>query len=259
MSTATQERNLPAGGVVSLAILSALGIPGAFASHATTKTGSKVSFSVESLKHKESESGENREILNIITSTSGELTLEVESNEAEALMFTLAGDKVMQTGATATAEPIIGSATLENGDLFPFPHANVTTITSIVDSTPTTPVTLMAGTGYEIDPLTDMIRILDKTVLVGPLKATYVYGDAITVTMLTNIDREHFVRINTQNKANGNSKEIHEFYRVKFEPASDKAIKSGDVVTLSLKGSVLADPNKENNATYGQFGRVIKI
>lgn len=255
--TTTQKRNIPEG-VLSLAQLDANGVHQEFYSHASSRTGSQLTFSVDTVKHKESESGLNLEIISITTGINGEVTLQLETNEIEGLELSLQGVKVVQASGTATDEPIIGSTTLVAGGLYPLTHTNITALTTVKDSAGT-PATLALGTDYSIDPLTDMIKILSVGTFVGPLKATYTYGTANSVIMMTDTNREHFVRINTINKAKGNAKEIHELYRVKFAPADNKALKSDNVVTLTLKGTVLADPNRANDAVYGQFGRVIQL
>jgi len=259
--TATQKRAIREG-TISIAVNNGNGTLGPFYPFVSSKTGSDIKWTTEKISHMESESGLNQKIVSITTGKDGKVTLVLESQEKNAIAIGLRGTTASVVSGTATAEtvPNTTTANLTVGGFYPLEKFKATAAPSaIVDSTPTTPVALVSGTHYIWHAELNAIELLDKTSLIGPLKATYAYSGSDTIGMMTESDKYHYVRCNTINRAKNNEAELTELYKVIFEPMDNYAIKADGIITFTLTGELLVDDTHSASDAMGQFGRITRV
>lgn len=128
----------------------------------------------------------------------------------------------------------------------------------MTDSTPTTPVTLVAGTHYSlVDPAFGKIRMLSVSGLVMPVKAAYTYGDTITIPVWTEDQmREFSLRFEMINTFD-DSRFLIVIYRAQIETSAiDELIQEKGVLASKLIFTALINPNTAPDAALGRFGYV---
>ena len=259
-------------GVVSIAALDANYNPGPFYEIGrVTSAGTQTKATI--YEERNTEDGSRSLDLRLIQGKdfTGEFTLESYTPWNVALRFY--GLSSVTAGASVTAESLGEPVTVDStttmtvvaDQLVYTAHQNITSSGSppvstlvLTDSTPTTPVTLVAGTHYAIvDPAFGKIRILSVSGLVMPIKAAYTYGVTITIPVWTEDQmREFSLRFEMINTFD-DSRFLIVIYRAQIETSAiDELIQEKGVLASKLTFTALINPNTAPDAALGRFGYV---
>lgn len=217
----------------------------------------KVSLSVETLEHQESQSGQRLTDLQLIKTKKGEFSCTLEELVASNLELALYGSTTAVTAGTVTGEALPNPVTL--GSLYLLSKQNVSSV--VIKDSSATPKTLPA-TQYTVNAKHGSVIINDKTTggpYVEPFKADYSYGAANVTAMFTQPLPERWVRFEGLNTADANREVVIDLYRVAINPTKDLSVIGNDLMKFELSGQVLADLTKPATGTLGQFGRIVML
>jgi hypothetical protein len=219
---------------------------------------SAVSFSLETdiLEHKESTSGQRLTDLRLTREKKASFKATFEEFSAANLARVLWGSSTAVTGSTVSAEA--KPTGLVANDYIRTVFPDISSV-SIVDSAGT-PATLVANTDYVITSAKHgTIQILNVAGFTQPFKVSYTYAAHIRIPMLTGAQPEVWLKFDGLNTADSNNAVLVELYRVVLDPAAQFDLIHDEVAAFEMSGSVLYDVTKLNDATLGQFGRVILV
>ena len=208
-----------------------------------------ISLTVESFEHSESYSGTRQKVRKIITGKSGEVSAKFHEFSAENLSLLLLGEVTKVSAGSVTGEAL--PAVIKAGDRIALVHQDVSEVKI---------GTLVEGTDYTVDPIFGAIEFL-KDIAANTDTVAYKYGEVTIIAMLTNNPKDLFLRYEGLNLAENNEWNVVELYKINFTPTEALNLINNDnsLDALSTKATVLADTNKVGDATFGRFGRVIKI
>ena len=231
------------------------GVPGAFRDVGNVPELT-LALETTTLERKESRSGQRLIALRLITEKKGSLTAALEDFMTDNLALGLYGSKAVVAASTVTGEALPDA--LVAGDLVRLAQPNVSSV--VVEDSAGVPVALTQGTHYEIASADHgTLRILDPAAFTQPFTVDYSYDGHINVGMFTAAPPELWVRFEGLNTADSNKPVLIELYKVLFDPLGNLGLISDELARIDLSGSVLYDPTKENDATLGQFGRIVQI
>lgn len=134
-------------------------------------------------------------------------------------------------------------------------HENITSL--VITDSATVPSTLTLDTHYTLEATLGTVKFLDVDGFTQPFVCAYSYQDKSYVSIFTDTQAEWLLRYNYRNADNSLARGGVEFYRVKFKTIPNLPLISQDPITLAMSGAMLADTNRDVDAEYGQFGRVI--
>lgn len=211
----------------------------------------KVSLSVETLEHQESQSGQRLTDLQLIKTKKGEFACTLEELIQSNLELALYGSTTAVTAGTVTDETVI--ATAELGKLYLFGKQNVSSV--VVKAGATT----VPDTQYTVNAKHGSIMFTNLTGVTGAITASYAYGAANVTAMFTQPLPERWVRFEGLNTADGNKEVVIDLYRVAINPAKDLSVIGTDLMKFELSGQVLADLTKAIDGALGQFGRIVLL
>lgn len=217
----------------------------------------KVSLSVDTIEHQESQSGQRLTDLQLIRTKKGEFACTLEEWIQSNLELALYGSSTAVTSGTVTSELLPNPITL--GSLNLLSKQNVSSV--VIKDSSGTPLTLPA-TQYTVNEKHGSLIINDKTTggpYIEPFKVDYSYGAANVTAMFTQPLPERWVRFEGLNTADANSEVVIDLYRVAINPAKDLSVIGNDLMKFELSGQVLADLTKSAAGEFGQFGRVILL
>lgn len=217
----------------------------------------KVSLSVETLEHQESQSGQRLTDLQLIKTKKGEFSCTLEELIQSNLELSLYGSTTAVTAGTVTGEALPNPVTL--GSLYLLSKQNVSSV--VIKDSSATPKTLPA-TQYTVNAKHGSVIINDKTTggpYVEPFNVDYSYGTANVTAMFTQPLPERWVRFEGLNTADANREVVIDLYRVAINPTKDLSVIGNDLMKFELSGQVLADLTKPAAGTLGQFGRIVLL
>ena len=211
----------------------------------------KVSLSVETLEHQESQSGQRLTDLQLIKTKKGEFACTLEELIQTNLELALYGSTTAQTSGTVTDEPVITTA--ETGKLYLLGKQNVSSV--VIKAGATT----VANTKYGVNEKHGSLQFTDLTGVTGAITASYSYGTANVTAMFTQPLPERWVRFEGLNTADSNREVVIDLYRVAINPAKDLSVIGSELMKFELSGQVLADLTKSASGELGQFGRLVLV
>ena len=211
----------------------------------------KVSLSVETLEHQESQSGQRLTDLQIIKGKKGEFACTLEELIQTNLELSLYGSTTTVTSGTVTDEPVI--ATAELGKLYLLGKQNVSSVVIKAGAA------AVADTKYTVNAKHGSIQFNDITGVTGAITASYSYGASSATAMFTQPLPERWVRFEGLNTADSNKEVVIDLYRVAINPAKELSVITSDLLKFELSGQVLADLTKSASGELGQFGRIVLL
>jgi len=217
----------------------------------------KVSLSVETIEHQESQSGQRLTDLQLIKTKKGEFSCTLEELIATNLALALYGSTIKISPGTVTGERLPNP--VSTGSLYLLAYQNVTEV-KIHDSDET-PKTLSAD-HYTVNEKHGSVLILDPTTggsYVEPFLVDYSYGAAQSTAMFTQPLPERWISFEGLNTADGNRAVVIDLYRVAINPAKELSIITDELLKFELSGQVLADLTKPIGGDLGQFGRLVLL
>ncbi|MGP5518017.1 hypothetical protein ACTXNA_07215 [Psychrobacter celer] len=217
------------------------------------QTQLKLSIESDKMEKYETKTGKRQKVFEM-TKTRGvnlEMVLDEQKREDIALAFQA---QMNSTQAESVADSIIGD-TLEVGDVVKLDGFNLTDIT-LTDNADTPAV---LGQHYEVDAKYGTIKILDLDTLVQPLKASYMTGETETTVLFTlPDDAEYYMLFEGINSTNDKRLAL-ELWRFKPEVQGEMDFINEETGEISINGSALADPQKNNDPKLGGFGRIVYL
>ena len=210
----------------------------------------KISVSVSTIEHKESQTGQRAIDLRLTTETKSALSMTVENFIAANLADALRGSNTTIAGGTVTALPV--KAYL--GKVVALKHLRVS---NVVVHDGATPLTL--GTDYFVNAEAGSLKF--ASVIAGvvdgdTLTVGYSYGSQVQVDALTEGAKELYMRFEGLNTAEGNVPVVVEVFKFLTDPLKELSLISDAIQQFTLEGSVLADSTK---TTGSKFFRVTKL
>lgn len=215
----------------------------------------KVSLKTDTVEHKESYSGQRLTDLQLIKSKDGEFSCTLEDFSVENLELSLYGTTTSSTGGTVTAEALPTGIVAGETRLLANPF-----VSNVVIKDSDSPANTLPATQYSVQANQGAITFADITTggpYVQPFKVDYTYGSRKSVAMFRSAQPEVWLRFDGVNTADANKPVILDLYRVAINPTKDLSMIADDLQKFELSGRVLADLTKVNDATLGQFGRLI--
>ena len=211
----------------------------------------KVSLSVETLEHQESQSGQRLTDLQLIKTKKGEFNCTLEELIPANLELALYGSTTAVVAGTVTDEPVI--VTPEAGKLYLLGKQNVSSVVIKAGAV------VVATTKYTVNAKHGSILLSDLTGVTGALTASYAYGAANVTAMFTQPLPERWVRFEGLNTADANREVVIDLYRVAINPTKDLSVIGNELMKFELTGQVLADFTKAATGILGQFGRLVLL
>lgn len=219
------------------------------------QTQLKLSIESDKMEKYETKTGKRQKVFEM-TKTRGvnlEMVLDEQKREDIALAFQA---QMNSTQAESVADSIIGD-TLAVGDVVKLDGFNLTDLV-ITDST-SSPVTADADTHYEVNEQYGTVKILSLDGLTQPLKASYMTGETETTVLFTlPDDAEYYMLFEGINSTNDKRLAL-ELWRFKPEVQGEMDFINEETGEISINGSALADPQKNNDPKLGGFGRIVYL
>ena len=219
------------------------------------QTQLRLSIESDKMEKYETKTGKRQKVFEM-TKTRGvnlEMVLDEQKREDIALAFQA---QMNSTQAESVADAAIGD-TLAVGDVVKLDGFNLTDIV-ITDST-SSPVTADAGTHYEVNEQYGTVKILSLDGLTQPLKASYMTGETETTVLFTlPDDAEYYMLFEGINSTNDKRLAL-ELWRFKPEVQGEMDFINEETGEISINGSALADPQKNNDPKLGGFGRIVYL
>ena len=219
------------------------------------QTQLRLSIESDKMEKYETKTGKRQKVFEM-TKTRGvnlEMVLDEQKREDIALAFQA---QMNSTQAESVADAAIGD-TLAVGDVVKLDGFNLTDIV-ITDST-SSPVTADAGTHYEVNEQYGTVKILSLDGLTQPLKASYMTGETETTVLFTlPDDAEYYMLFEGINSTNDKRLAL-ELWRFKPEVQGEMDFINEETGEISINGSGLADPQKNNDPKLGGFGRIVYL
>lgn len=212
---------------------------------------------VELIKHRESNSGQNSLIRNV--SHARDLNIDITFAEFRpgGLARDLYGNNVVVPAGTVTGESLpVG---LLVGDEVRLANPGVSAV--VITDSAGTPATLVAGTDYIVDLNFGKVTILNVGTYVQPFKAAYSYGKRTDTGILTAAQPEIALLYEGVNLAENNAPVIAEIYKVAPAVAQEiMLITTGtDTAGRQVTGAALLDSLRPATGPLGQFGRITQV
>ena len=253
----TAESYFYGQGRVSVAVRDpSTGVPGPF-----RWVGDVSAFSVKltttQVEHKESFSGQRALVVSFPNEKAANVDMTLHQIDPDNLSLVLYGATTSTATGTATAESL--GATVADGDEIYLANPGVSALV-ITDSTGS-PLTLVAGTDYTLEPNFGRVTILNIGTYVQPFKAAYSYAARKAVGLFTTGQPSLALRYEGINLAEGNAPTLVELYKVAPGVVQELALitTGNDVAGLAIAGGVLLDSSKPSTGGLGQFGAITQI
>jgi len=212
-----------------------------------------VSMTTESENRKESFSGLRMTSARLRKGNEATIAMTLHWASAENLALGLYGASATVAAAAVTNESLPPG--LVAGDLIVLARGGVSSLV-ITDSTPGTPLTLVAGTHYRLDSANGgVVNILNVTGRVQPFRAAYSHTASTDVAMFTVAPPERYLLLDGINTFDNSPVRVR-LYRVQFDPAANIPLINEGYGSLELTGSVLFDSASALDISLGGFGKI---
>lgn len=198
----------------------------------------------------------------VIKSRKGTLDLSFTEYNMRNIALML-GANIVEEAAPAVAAIETLPAGFEDGDYWHLGAATGTTrhtITGLVINEDGSPAgaDLLLNTNYTLDAALGTVKFIDIAGKVQPFQTNaYGYTDKQAAVIFGGTEDEYIIRVNSKNVDNSLAKGIYEFYRGRFNLVGNYPLISDDRVTFAMTVELFGDQERELDATYGRFGRVI--
>lgn len=211
-------------------------------------------YTSDDVTHKESNSGLNLETDNFPIGVACEVDMTMHQISTGNLARVLRGTVVDTIAGTVSAESL--GTTVAVGDEIRLANPGVSDV--VITDSAAEPVTLVAGTDYEVDLNFGKVTIKNVASYTQPFKAAYSYKSRSAVGMLTVAQKKYAFKYEGVNLAEDNQPTIVDLYKLAPKILQELAwITTGnDVAGMAISGAALADLSKPATGSLGQFGSV---
>lgn len=220
-------------------------------------SGLDISLNTTVKEHVEHSSGQHLVDDRLITQKKAACKITLDDWQQKNVALALFGADTTIAAGTVTAEALPAAVTLDDYVRLQYPKVS----SVVVNDSAGTPATLVEGVDYEIESADHgtLHFIGDLAAYTAPFTVDYAYAGGVNINMFTQPQPELWIRFEGLNVANGSAPVLVELYKVQVDPASALKLISEDYDTFELNGDVLYDALKINDATLGQFGRIVQI
>lgn len=214
-------------------------------------------FSTDKVTHKESYSGKKGVVRSFAIGPAGTIDMTWHQLDATNLALVLQG--TVSDAAQGSFSALALPTTLAVGDTFDLGHLGVSDVV-ITDST-ATPVTLVEGTHYTLDPNFGTGTILSLDGLTQPFKAAGSYAATRAVGFFAAAPSNVALRYRGVNLAENNAPVEAMFYKVTTDPLQELALitTGDDVAGAQVTANLLLDTSKPASGALGQFGYIKQL
>lgn len=216
-------------------------------------TALNIGIGTDTTKIKESKTGKRQDVLEIEKGkeVTVEMTLNEQTKHDVALAFS--AEVVKTSGKTISDKPI--GNTLKVGDKVKLDGFNLSDV-SLVDNARKT---LEKGKHYQIDEKFGLITILSLEDVTQPLKATFTEGDLTSSVMFSLPSNAEYYFLFEGINSIDDKKLAVELWRFKPSANGNMGFINEELGELQIKGSCLADTQKQEDAKLGGFGRIVYL
>lgn len=232
------------------------GVPGAFRWVGNVPE-LNVNFKTDVVNHKESFSGQQLTDLRLERSKDVEFVAALEDFTKENIALATRSARTV-LGTTPVVDELSPTG-LVAGDFFKtqFPRISAVVITDNLSAA------LVLGTHYEITSADHgTIKLLNVTGFTQPFKTDYSHLAADNIPFFTAARASLWFKFDGLNVASDTgtfSPVLVEMYKCSPDPLEQLLLIAEDVTQFTLKGSAQYDSLKANDATLGQFGRMVHL
>jgi hypothetical protein len=215
----------------------------------------RIAVATSVLEHKESQSGQRSIDLRLTTETKCNLTMTMESFNADNLNIALRADTTTVTAGTASA--VTYTAGIQLGKVMPLAHMSISGV--LLVSSSSTMVAYQTGDAdgdwdYKVN--TDAGSIMwasnpNSSILDDDdVDVTYTYAAQKVVNALTQGATDYFLRFEGLNTAASNEPVVIEVFRFSVDPLKELSLIGDGVQQFVLEGNVLADNLRTTGSKY---------
>lgn len=211
-----------------------------------------VELATETSEKTESWSGNRLTAAQINRSISANVSMTLAGGNRDNLALALFGTKVADAGGSVTGETL--PMALANGDVVRLAGEDVSTLV-LTDSTPGTPLTLVAGTNYQlVDAFAGLVEIIDIGAFVQPFVAAYTAAATDAIVLFGDKAKERWIVFSGINTVDNTPAKL-DLYKVRLQPTTSLALINEEFGEFELTGQALFDAGKSADPTLGGFGR----
>lgn len=205
-------------------------------------------------EHKESQTGLGITDLRFENSRKAMITITMESLTAKNLARSMQGTVNALAGATITSEQINGVLA---GKSYFLNRMNLTSFTSLTDDAGT-PVAYTVNDDYTVDLKSGRIDLVAGGGIADGdnLRANYVAGASEKIAMLTQANKNYWVRFAGLNRAEDLAPVEIDLYKCRFNLPSDIGLITDEIIQLQIEGEILYDQLQANDTVNGRFYRI---
>jgi hypothetical protein len=219
----------------------------------------KISGNVDKVDHYESQSGLNTKDRSLVKSAAFEFSMTLESISEDNLALITWGTK--QDIAAAAGQNYTFPNPVAADETHVIPNAFNLSNLVLKDSTGT-PLTVDTA-DYEADASFGVVKFIDVSGYVQPIKAQFDQGAAKAVPAFTGERPARFIRFEGLNLGNPGSgfaqKVLVEIYNGAFDLPSDISFIGDDFGKFELKGDINKDDTRAGNSALGGYFRIVKF
>jgi hypothetical protein len=214
-----------------------------------------ISQEEKSSQKKESFSGQRLPYRRSVEGRAGKLMVKFDELTNDNLALGMMGTvTTVSTGSAVVGYAFPSGAKV--GDILAAPAKNLSAV-AIKDSTGT-PLTLVLGTNYTIDPVAGSVELLNLGAFVQPFKMDYTPGAYVKVSAFTTAAPEMYMRFNGVNTDTG-EKIMADFYRVRSGPFKTIELISDTIFDFDMEFDLLVDSGRPAAGADGQFYNITKL
>lgn len=220
------------------------------------QTSVKLAIKADTYSKNETKTGQRQKVGEWTKARSVDMTLTLDEQKPEDIALAFQAD--YQDIASGSVQDMDLGSGLKVGDVIKLDGFNLSSV-MISDSTPSTPVQLVEGTHYTLDADFGKITIKSLTGLTQPLVADYTTGGVKASTLFTLPDTSEYYFLFEGIDTISDEKLALELWRLKPTVDSEMDFINEETGEITIKGSALADTQKQADSTLGGFGRIVYL
>lgn len=219
------------------------------------QTSVKLAIESETYERKETKSGKRQKVFEQSKSRGVTLEVTLDEQKRDDIALAFQAENVITGSKQVTGEKI---TTLKAGDQIKLEGFNLTSVT-VKDSTSSGAKTLNEGEHYLLDKDYGILTLVSTDGITQPLSVDYMQGD-VSSTVLFSLpdDAEYYYLFKGINSID-NKKISVELWRFKPSVGGEMELINEETGEITIKGSALADTNRQSDPKLGGFGRIVYL
>lgn len=220
------------------------------------QTSVKLAIKADTYSKNETKTGQRQKVGEWTKTRSVDMTLTLDEQKPEDIALAFQAD--YQDIASSSIQDADLGSDLKVGDVIKLDGFNLTNV-MLSDSTSGTPVQLVEDTHYKLEADFGKITILSLTGLTQPLLADYTAGGVKASTLFTLPDTNEYYFLFEGIDTISDEKLALELWRLKPTVDSEMDFINEETGEITIKGSALADTEKQADSQLGGFGRIVYL